>query len=63
MRQTSRDNTKRTEKSLVEHLHASLVKHEVITDKRVIECGEDYLDIRIFLQRVHIWEFKTQMQS
>ena len=42
MRQTSRDNTKRTEKSFVEHLHASLVKHGVITDKRVIECGEYY---------------------
>ena len=38
---TEKPNRKR-EKPFVDALHASLVSHKIITDKRVIECGEYY---------------------
>ena len=42
MRQTTKDNTKKTEKRFSEHLHESLVAHRIITKPRVVKFGTYY---------------------
>ena len=58
MRQTTKDKTKRTEKPFSEHLHESLVKHEVITNPRVVKCGTYYSWERFIKHRIQCEHIK-----
>ena len=60
MRETNThiDNTIKTGKPFVEHLHASLVKHGVITNPRVVKCGTYYSWERYIKHRIKCGKIK-----
>ena len=58
MRQTTKDNTKRTEKRFAEHLHESLVAHRIITNPRVVKCGTYYSWERFIKHRIQCEHIK-----